>query len=335
MTAAQQELRTDLRAWLVANLPWEYGTEPPARSQDLAEVVAFGRHWQSMLAAGRWVGVTWPEELRRAGTRRHRALRGDRGDGPGSGSRAGRSHRDQPGQPHPVRPRHGGAAGALAPAHPRGRGAVVPAVQRARGGQRPGLTDHPGREGSRWVPGHRAQGVDLLCPVRRLGTVPGPQRARRPQAPVGHLLVGHRHARRRRRGPASRADHRGRRVQRGHPGRGLRTRRTAHRGGGQRMVGGQLHPVPRAGGQSPTTRDPRPAAGRAARAGRRAAGARWLFRPRRCGNGWPRPTSRSSCSSCTTGGRSPGWNGASTPGPRAAPSSCTGARCPSASTRRS
>ncbi len=63
MTAAQQELRAELRAWLVANLPWAYGTEPPTRSQDLAEVVAFGRHWQSMLAAGRWVGVTWPEEL--------------------------------------------------------------------------------------------------------------------------------------------------------------------------------------------------------------------------------------------------------------------------------
>jgi len=63
MTAAQQELRSDLRAWLVTNLPWEYGTEPPTRSQDLAEVVAFGRHWQSMLAQGRWVGVTWPEEL--------------------------------------------------------------------------------------------------------------------------------------------------------------------------------------------------------------------------------------------------------------------------------
>ena len=63
MTAAQQELRADLRAWLVTNLPWEYGTEPPTRSQDLAEVVAFGRHWQSMLAQGLWVGVTWPEEL--------------------------------------------------------------------------------------------------------------------------------------------------------------------------------------------------------------------------------------------------------------------------------
>jgi alkylation response protein AidB-like acyl-CoA dehydrogenase len=63
MTAAQQDLRAELRAWLVANLPWRYGTEPPARSQDLAEVVSFGRHWQSMLAEGRWVGVTWPVEL--------------------------------------------------------------------------------------------------------------------------------------------------------------------------------------------------------------------------------------------------------------------------------
>jgi alkylation response protein AidB-like acyl-CoA dehydrogenase len=63
MTDAQQALRAELRDWLVTNLPWEYGTEPPTRSQDLAEVVAFGRHWQSMLAKGRWVGVTWPEEL--------------------------------------------------------------------------------------------------------------------------------------------------------------------------------------------------------------------------------------------------------------------------------
>jgi alkylation response protein AidB-like acyl-CoA dehydrogenase len=63
MTPAQQDLRAELRAWLVTNLPWEYGTEPPTRSQDLAEVVAFGRRWQSMLAGGRWVGVTWPEEL--------------------------------------------------------------------------------------------------------------------------------------------------------------------------------------------------------------------------------------------------------------------------------
>ena len=63
MTREQQELRAELRAWLVAHLPWEYGTEPPTRSNDLGEVVAFGRRWQSELAADRWVGITWPEEL--------------------------------------------------------------------------------------------------------------------------------------------------------------------------------------------------------------------------------------------------------------------------------
>ena len=59
----QDQLRNELRAWLVANLPWEYGTEPPARSPDLDEVVAFGRQWQAKLAAVRWVGITWPIEL--------------------------------------------------------------------------------------------------------------------------------------------------------------------------------------------------------------------------------------------------------------------------------
>jgi alkylation response protein AidB-like acyl-CoA dehydrogenase len=80
MTAAQQDLRAELRAWLVTNLPWEYGTEPPARSQDLAEVVAFGRRWQSMLARGRWVGVTWPEELggRGLGATEHFLVTGER-----------------------------------------------------------------------------------------------------------------------------------------------------------------------------------------------------------------------------------------------------------------
>jgi alkylation response protein AidB-like acyl-CoA dehydrogenase len=63
ITPEQRALQTELHEWLVANLPWEYGTEPPARSPDLAEVVAFGRQWQAQLAAGRWVGVTWPVEL--------------------------------------------------------------------------------------------------------------------------------------------------------------------------------------------------------------------------------------------------------------------------------
>jgi alkylation response protein AidB-like acyl-CoA dehydrogenase len=63
ISETQRQLQAELHEWLLANLPWEYGTDPPARSTDLAEVVAFGREWQAKLAADRWVGITWPEDL--------------------------------------------------------------------------------------------------------------------------------------------------------------------------------------------------------------------------------------------------------------------------------
>jgi alkylation response protein AidB-like acyl-CoA dehydrogenase len=45
----------------MANLPWEYGKGLPPRFDNLDEEVAFLRSWQGRLAAGRWVGVAWPE----------------------------------------------------------------------------------------------------------------------------------------------------------------------------------------------------------------------------------------------------------------------------------
>jgi alkylation response protein AidB-like acyl-CoA dehydrogenase len=61
-TAEEAALRAEVRAWLQANLPWEYGKGLPPRFDDLPEEVAFGREWQSKLADGRWVGVAWPIE---------------------------------------------------------------------------------------------------------------------------------------------------------------------------------------------------------------------------------------------------------------------------------
>jgi alkylation response protein AidB-like acyl-CoA dehydrogenase len=58
----ESALRDEVRAWLRENLPWEYGKGLPPRFDDLAEEVAFGRSWQAKLAAGRLVGVAWPEE---------------------------------------------------------------------------------------------------------------------------------------------------------------------------------------------------------------------------------------------------------------------------------
>jgi len=61
-TADEAALRDEVRAWLRANLPWEYGKGLPPRFDDLAEEVAFGREWQAKLAGGHWVGVAWPAE---------------------------------------------------------------------------------------------------------------------------------------------------------------------------------------------------------------------------------------------------------------------------------
>jgi alkylation response protein AidB-like acyl-CoA dehydrogenase len=59
-TPEQDRLRHEVRGWLQEHLPWEYGVGLPPRFSDLAEEVAFGRRWQSDLAAAGWVGVTWP-----------------------------------------------------------------------------------------------------------------------------------------------------------------------------------------------------------------------------------------------------------------------------------
>ena len=61
-TPAEAALRDEVRAWLRANLPWEYGKGLPPRFDDLAEEVTFGREWQAKLASGRLVGVAWPAE---------------------------------------------------------------------------------------------------------------------------------------------------------------------------------------------------------------------------------------------------------------------------------
>jgi alkylation response protein AidB-like acyl-CoA dehydrogenase len=61
-SAAERQLREDVRAWLRQHLPWEYGRGLPPRFDTLAEEVSFLRTWQARLAEGRWVGVAWPEE---------------------------------------------------------------------------------------------------------------------------------------------------------------------------------------------------------------------------------------------------------------------------------
>src|SRR6478672_10887230 len=61
-TVEQEAFREECRTWLRAHLPWEYGQGLPPHFDDLADEVTFLRGWQAQLAAGRWVGVTWPSE---------------------------------------------------------------------------------------------------------------------------------------------------------------------------------------------------------------------------------------------------------------------------------
>ena len=98
--------------------------------------------------------------------------------------------------PHAAGPRDTRAEGALPAPDPLGGRAVVPALQRAGRRERPGVAHDPRRAGRGRVPGERAQGLDLLRPVRRLGPLPHPERPRRAEAPAGHHRAHRRHARR-------------------------------------------------------------------------------------------------------------------------------------------
>jgi len=61
-TPEHEALRSECRAWLRANLPWEYGKGLPPHFDDLVDEVTFLREWQRRLADAGWVGITWPSE---------------------------------------------------------------------------------------------------------------------------------------------------------------------------------------------------------------------------------------------------------------------------------
>ncbi|MEI8262757.1 MAG: acyl-CoA dehydrogenase family protein, partial [Actinomycetes bacterium] len=72
-TTEQETFRSEIRAWLVENLPWKYGQGLPPRFETLDEEVMFLRQWQASLAQGGWVGVAWPSQFggRGAGPAEH------------------------------------------------------------------------------------------------------------------------------------------------------------------------------------------------------------------------------------------------------------------------
>ena len=249
-TAADVALRTAIRTWLQEHLPWEYGRGLPPRFDDLADEVAFGRRWQAQLAADRWVGVTWPETYggRGAGPTEHFIVQEElaRARAPELVGRIGVN-----------------LAGPTLMAH---------GTEEQRRRWLPGilsadelwcqLFSEPGAgsdlasvstratpvEGGWVLDGQKvwtsyAQFADWAVCLARIGSG-------RPQAPRSVVLGGG-HARPRGRGASAGPAHRGGRVQRGVPRRGLRSGRPT-RGCPETKGGGS--PIPR----SPTSGAPTP-----------------------------------------------------------------------------
>jgi alkylation response protein AidB-like acyl-CoA dehydrogenase len=61
-TPEHEALRAEVREWLHQHLPADYRSGPRPRFDDLADEVAHLREWQAALAAGGWVGMTWPAQ---------------------------------------------------------------------------------------------------------------------------------------------------------------------------------------------------------------------------------------------------------------------------------
>ena len=245
-------MRSDVRDWLRANLPWEWGVGLPPKHDDLAEEVASGRDWQAKLAAAQLVGVTWPEEFggRGAGPLEHYIVQEElaRARAPELVGRIGVN-----------------LAGPTLLAHgtPEQKGRWLPGSSTRRrswcqlfsepdaGSDLTALRTRATRVDGGWR-ARRPEGVDLLRPVRRLGHLPRPHRPRRPEA-QGHLVLRRRHVCARRRGAPARAAHRRGRVQRGVPQRCLRARRPTRRPAPRRAGGWPTPPCRTSGAPTPAS----------------------------------------------------------------------------------
>ena len=63
LTPEQETFRTEVRAWLSANLPPDWAARPVVSDVPRAELYEFGRHWQRRLHEAGLLGLTWPKEF--------------------------------------------------------------------------------------------------------------------------------------------------------------------------------------------------------------------------------------------------------------------------------
>jgi alkylation response protein AidB-like acyl-CoA dehydrogenase len=270
----------------------------PPRFTDLAEVVAFGRRWQADLAADRMGRVTWPTAYggRGLGPTEHFVVKRS---WPGPGPRAGGTDRHQPGRTDTVGPRHRGPETAVATRPCSGPTELWCQLfsEPDAGSDLASLTTVATAVAGGWVLNGQkvwtsyAQFADWGVCAWPAATPTPPSASR--VCPVWSSTCTARG-----RGTTAGPDHRRGRVQRGDPddafvpdpswsarkGAGWTVANSTlshERGVNPRQLGSTSAP----GGASRTGRRPRPGLDD------------WDVRQRI----WPRPTSRSSCSSSTTG----------------------------------
>ena len=316
-------------SWLQANLPWEYGKGLPPASTTSPTRWPSSAGGRPSWPAGRWVGVAWPEAYGGRGGRPGRALHRAGGAGPGPGPGAGRPHRHQPGRARrcwPTAPTSRRRAGCRASSRPTSCGASCSASP-ARAATWPRCATRATPVDGGWLlngqkvwtsyaqfadwgvclartdpdaPKHQGISylvVDMHAPgveVRPLVQLTG--EAEFNEVFLNDVFVPDDQLI----GPA----HEGWRV--------ANSTLSHERGTNPRQLVIHIQLLEELL--------------------RLAVGQRRLRRRPRCASGWPRPTSRCACSSCTTGAACPGSPTGRSPGRRAAASSCTGARCPSACT---
>lgn len=61
-TPAEAQFRSEIREWLAASLPADWGTPAYEAPTTPEQQVSFARAWQRRLYDGGWAGITWPEE---------------------------------------------------------------------------------------------------------------------------------------------------------------------------------------------------------------------------------------------------------------------------------
>ena len=307
-TPEELAFAVEVRAWLAANV------EVPPRFENIADEVEFGRRWQARLAE-RPLGRHPLAGRSTAGAARRRSRSrsstwSTRGRARCSRSTASASTSPDPrcSRTEPTSRRRAGCRRSS----PRTRSGASCSREPERR-FRPRVTLDAGAARRRRLVALRAEGVDVVRAVRALGDLPGPHRRRRPEA-QGHLVPRRRHDRARDRGASARPDHRRRRVQRGVPRRGVRSRRSARRRVAQRLGGREHDARARARDRVPVQ-----GTGRARGLPRRAVAARG--RAAICSTTSRSPTrsrsrsSSSACCGCTTGARCRASSKGIEPGP--------------------